>query len=48
MLLTAKVVEMDCQIIALEVMPDHVHLFLNCPPTIAPSDIMHRLKGATS
>ncbi len=47
-LLTAKVVEMDCQIIALEVMPDHVHLFLNCPPTIAPSDIMHRLKGATS
>lgn len=47
-LLKVKVVEMDCQIIALEVMPDHVHLFLNCPPTLAPSDIMHRLNGATA
>ena len=47
-LLKAKVIELDCQIIALEVMSDHVHLFLNCPPTVAPSDIMHRLKGATA
>jgi putative transposase len=43
-----KVIELDCQIISLEVRPDHVRLFLDCPPTVAPSDIMYRLKGATA
>jgi REP element-mobilizing transposase RayT len=23
-----------------EIMPDHVHLFLNCPPVMAPDQIM--------
>ena len=32
----------------MEVMPDHVHLFLNVLPTHSPSDIMARLKGTTS
>ena len=27
---------------------DHVHMFLNCPPTLSPSDIMQKLKGYTS
>ncbi|EHQ63409.1 transposase IS200-family protein [Paenibacillus dendritiformis C454] len=27
------------QVIAMEVMPDHVHLFLNVVPTYSPSDI---------
>ena len=40
--------ELDCEIIALEVMPDHVHLFLNGPPGMAPDQIMFRLKGRTS
>ncbi|MEM5794800.1 MAG: IS200/IS605 family transposase [Bacillota bacterium] len=35
-------------IIALEVMPEHVHLFLNTLPSISPSDIMAKVKGATS
>jgi putative transposase len=29
-------------------MPDHVHLFLYCPPTLSPSDAMFWLKGYTS
>ncbi len=37
--------QLDIQILALEVMPDHIHAFLNCPPTIAPYQIMHRIKG---
>jgi putative transposase len=40
--------ELDCMIIALEIMPDHVHLFLNCPPVMAPDQIMFRLKGYSS
>ena len=36
---------LDIEILALEVMPDHIHAFLNCPPTIAPHQIMHRIKG---
>ena len=37
--------QLDCQIIAQEIMVDHVHLFLNCPPNIAPDQIMFRIKG---
>lgn len=47
-LLKEKVAQMDCKILALEIMPDHIHLFLNCPPVLAPSIVMHHLKGATA
>ena len=47
-LLTAKSAELGCEILAMEIMPDHVHLFLNCPPTLSPSDAMFWLKGQTS
>lgn len=40
--------ELDIEIVAMECHIDHVHLFLNTLPNIAPSDIMHRLKGASS
>lgn len=40
--------ELDCVVIALEIMPNHVHLFLNCPPTMAPYQLMFRIKGRTS
>src|SRR5258708_38154991 len=33
---------------ALNIQPDHVHLFLSAPPSIAPSEIAHQLKGATA
>ncbi|HVA92081.1 MAG TPA: IS200/IS605 family transposase [Chloroflexota bacterium] len=47
-LIAARVDELDCAVLALEVLPDHVHLFLNCPPTIAPYQLMFSLKGRTA
>lgn len=32
----------------MEVMPDHVHIFLNALPTDSPADIMAKIKGTTS
>lgn len=43
-----KAKELECDILALEIMPDHVHLFIRCPPTIAPHQIMFRIKGSSS
>jgi putative transposase len=40
--------ELKCEVISLAVEPEHVHLFLNCPPDLAPSQLMHRIKGSTS
>jgi putative transposase len=40
--------ELECDVLALEIMPDHVHLFISCPPTLAPHQIMFRIKGASS
>jgi putative transposase len=40
--------ELECKVLALEIMPDHVHLFLNCPPTFSPSDLMFRFKGRSA
>lgn len=47
-LLYEKTKELECEILALEIMEDHVHLFVSCPPTLAPDQIMFRLKGYTS
>lgn len=37
-----------CKIENCTIMPDHVHLFVSAPPTIAPHSLVKRLKGATS
>ena len=42
------VADLGCAVIALEVMPDHVHLFLSATPVLAPDQIMFRIKGSTS
>jgi len=47
-LILAKATELYCEILALEVMPDHVHLFLKAPPTHAPQHIANQIKGYTS
>ncbi len=47
-LILEVVTKLDCQIIAQEIMPDHVHLFLNCPTSISPDQIMFRIKGYSS
>ncbi|WP_209868926.1 IS200/IS605 family transposase [Paenibacillus silagei] len=40
--------EHDWQLLAMEVMPDHVHIFLNALPTDAPAELMAKLKRITS
>ncbi|MBL8149256.1 MAG: IS200/IS605 family transposase [Blastocatellia bacterium] len=47
-LIAEVVAKLDCQIIAQEIMPDHVHLFLNSPTNISPDQIMFRIKGYSS
>lgn len=38
----------DIEIIKGHVRPDHVHLLLSVPPTLAPSQLMQAIKGKTS
>src|SRR5664279_5224456 len=38
----------DWQFIALDVMPDHVHLFVKAHPTDSPSHVANQFKGLTS
>lgn len=40
--------EIACEVIALEVMLDHVHLFICAPPQLAPADIVGRIKGKSA
>ena len=47
-LIKIKCKELNINIIAIECDKDHVHIFLNCLPTMSPSDIMKSLKGYTS
>jgi putative transposase len=47
-LLGTKAEELGMTIHALEVMPDHVHLFVESDPTRCVAEIVNRLKGYTS
>jgi len=47
-LLHEKAQEMGGEIIDLAIQPDHGHLFGILPPTLAPHQIMHGLKGYTA
>ena len=38
----------ECQVIAVETHLDHVHLFVQAKPILAPYQIMHKVKGFTS
>lgn len=40
--------DMGLEVLALEVMPDHLHLFIGAVPTSMPSRIVKQLKGNTS
>jgi|Wag4MinimDraft_10_1082650.scaffolds.fasta_scaffold01927_1 putative transposase len=40
--------EIGCEIISLEVMPDHVHIFLRAKPDYSPAKIVGFLKGKTA
>jgi putative transposase len=47
-LLFGKAAELDIQIAKLEVMPDHLHVFVKTKPTNAPHYIVQQFKGYTS
>jgi putative transposase len=47
-LLAEKAAQLALTIHALEVMPDHVHLFVEGDPTRCVAEIVNRLKGYTS
>jgi len=38
--------EIGVNILALEIMPDHVHIFLNALPSSSPADIMAKVKAS--
>ena len=40
-------VKHDYDILALEIMPDHIHLFISALPKYAPSNLMNIIKGTT-
>jgi len=46
--ITALCMEHGYELLALEVMPDHIHVFLSAPPKIAPAVIAKVLKGSTA
>ena len=48
LLLFKKAKELACTIETLEVMPDHVHLFIKTPPTIGVHFLIQQLKGITA
>ena len=47
-LLHQKATELEVTIEALEIMPDHVHLFISTDPTEAPQHLANQFKGFTS
>ena len=47
-LLLEKATELEVSVIALEIMPDHVHLFVESDPTRCVAELVNRLKGYTS
>src|SRR6516165_9941771 len=40
--------DLECDVLALEVMPDHVHLFLSAAPQWAPNQLIGRIKGKSA
>lgn len=47
-LIMEKAKKMGCEVLALEIMPDHVHLFIVGSPIMTPNYIIGQIKGYTS
>ena len=47
-LIKAKCKELEIEVGSMEVMPDHVHLFLKAKPIFGPHYIVQQIKGYTS
>jgi putative transposase len=37
--------KLEIKVLILEIKPNYVHVFLDCPPTLSPHQVIHRLKG---
>ena len=44
-LIQKKCNELECEIVEIEVMPNHVHLFVKATPIIAPHFLIQQIKG---
>ena len=47
-LMFEKATELGVEIVAMDIMPDHVHLFVKCKPTFAPHQLIKQFKGYSS
>lgn len=47
-LVRQKANDLGCKILALEIMADHTHLFIQANPTLSPNMIIAQIKGYTS
>jgi putative transposase len=47
-LLMVKAAELEVKVHAMEVMPDHVHMFIESDPTRSVAELVNRFKGFTS
>lgn len=47
-LIRQKAEQLKCKILALEIMPDHVHLFIQGKPKLSPNTLIGQIKGYTS
>lgn len=47
-IIITKCNELDCYVHELNIMPDHVHLFVKTQPTIAPHFLIQQIKGISS
>ncbi len=47
-LIRKKAKDLGCKVLALEIMPDHTHLFIQGYPKLSPNTIIGQIKGYTS
>lgn len=43
-----KAQELNAEVVALAIMPDHIHPVVSAPPSISPSELVRHLKGYTA
>lgn len=47
-IIRGQCMDLQCELLALEIMPDHIHIFVGAKPTATPSKIVNQIKGNTS
>lgn len=47
-LINEKTDQLKCKILTIEIMPDHIHLFIQANPKLSPNYIVGQIKGISS